>query len=137
MRLATLLLAVLTFTGCTLVDRRTFAPAPEAQAKPPVTAPAAPEDKRTALVTIEFSVPAPSYEELLRAAVRAAQSRDPYVHFDVVAVVQNTADAETGVQRATGVMRSILRSGVPNDRVHLLLRSDPTLAADQVRVYVR
>lgn len=137
MRLASLLLAVLTFTGCTLVDRRTFAPAPEAKAQvaPPPTP--APEDTRTPLVTIDYTVPDPDYLELLRAALRAARNRDAYVQFDVVAMVRSADDAAQGVQRATGVMRAILRDGVPNDRVHLLLRSDPALAADQVRVYVR
>lgn len=137
MRLATLLLAVLTFAGCTLVDRRTFAPAPEARAQAPAPVSAAAVDPRTPLVTIEYSVPEPDYLELLHAAVRAAQSRDAYVHFDVAAVVRSTADAEQGLRRAGNVMRAILRDGVPTDRVHLLLRTDPTLGADQVRVYVR
>ena len=34
-------------------------------------------------------------------------------------------------------MRAIMRDRVPATRIHLGLRTDPTLAASQVRVYVR
>jgi hypothetical protein len=129
-------LALLSFTGCTLIDQRTFAPSPEAKAQP---APAVPVvlDARTPLVTIDYTVPSPDYGELLHAAVRAAEARDADVQYDVVSVLKDTSEAAAGQQRATGVMRAIMRDRVPESRIHLALRTDPALAASQVRVYVR
>jgi hypothetical protein len=136
MRLAPLVLALLAFTGCTLIDRRTFAPTPEAKAQVPAPSPAS-IDPRTALVTIEYSVPSPDYVELLNAAVRAAEGRNPDVQYDVIAVMKDTADATEGMERATGVMRAIQRNRVPESRIHLGVRTDPALSVAQVRVYVR
>jgi hypothetical protein len=136
-RLLPFVLALLSFTGCTLIDQRTFAPSPEAKAQP--APPAAPVvvDARTALVTIDYTVPSPDYGELLHAAVRAAEARYPGVQYDVVSVLNDTTDISTGQTRATGVMRAIMRDRVPANRIHLGLRADPTLASSQVRVYVR
>jgi hypothetical protein len=135
-RFVPVVVALLSFTGCTLIDQRTFAPSPEAKAQP---APAPPVivDQRTALVTIDYTVPSPEYGELLHAAVRAAEARYPDVQYDVVSVLNDTSDISAGQQRATGVMRAIMRDRVPASRIHLALRADPTLAAGQVRVYVR
>ncbi len=136
-RLVTALLALLSFTGCTLIDQRTFAPSPEAKAQPaPPPAPVV-IDTRTPLVTIDYTDPSPDYAELLHAAVRAAESRDAEVQFDVISVLTSTADGAEGQERATGVMRAIMRDHVPADRIHLGLRTDPGLKAGQVRVYVR
>ena len=130
-------LALLSFTGCTLIDQRTFAPSPEAKAQPaPPQAPVV-LDTRTPLVTIDYTVASPDYGELLHAAVRAAEARDADVQYDVVSVLKDTAEAAAGQQRATGVMRAIMRDRVPETRIHLALRTDPALAASQVRVYVR
>jgi hypothetical protein len=135
-RLVPVVLALLSFTGCTLIDRRTFAPSPEAKAQP-APAKAVVLDTRTPLVTIDYTVTSPDYGELLHDAVRAAESRDADVQYDVVSVMKDTAGASTGQERATGVMRAIMRDRVPASRIHLALRTDPTLAASQVRVYVR
>jgi hypothetical protein len=135
-RLLPVVLALLSFTGCTLIDRRTFAPSPEAKAQPAPVAPVV-LDTRTPLVTIDYTVPSPDYSELLHDAVRAAESRDADVQYDVVSVMKDTVDASTGQERATGVMRAIMRDRVPASRIHLALRTDPTLAENQVRVYVR
>jgi hypothetical protein len=129
-------LALLSFTGCTLIDQRTFAPAPEAKAQPAVASPVV-VDTRTALVTIDYTGPSPNYGELLHAAVRAAESRYPDVQYDVVSVMTDMSAVSEGQARATGVMRAIMRDRVPPSRIHLALRGDPTLAANQVRVYVR
>jgi len=129
--------ALLCFSGCTLIDQRTFAPSPEAKAQPgPAQAPVV-VDSRIPLVTIDYTVPSPEYGELLHAAVRAAESRDADVQYDVVSVLRDTNEASEGQARATGVMRAIMRDRVPASRIHLALRADPTLAASQVRVYVR
>jgi hypothetical protein len=94
-------------------------------------------DQRTPLVTIDYTVPSPEYAELLHAAVRAAESRYPDVQYDVVAVLNDMAESSLGQERATGVMRAIMRDRVPANRIHLGLRTDSALAASQVRVYVR
>jgi hypothetical protein len=130
-------LALLSFTGCTLIDQRTFAPSPEAKAQPAPQQPPVVVDSRTPLVTIDYTVPSPDYGELLHAAVRAAEARDADVQYDVVSVMKDTSDVAAGQDRATGVMRAIMRDRVPPSRIHLALRGDPTLAANQVRVYVR
>jgi hypothetical protein len=129
-------LALLSFTGCTLIDQRTFAPSPEAKAQPVSQAPVV-LDARTPLVTIDYTVPSPEYGELLHAAVRAAEARNADVQYDVVSLMKDTSEIGLGQQRATGVMRAIMRDQVPPTRIHLAVRTDPALAASQVRVYVR
>jgi glucose/arabinose dehydrogenase len=137
MRLASVILALLTFTGCTLIDQRTFAPSPEAKAQTPAEQPKVPVDPRTALVTIDYTVASPDYAELLHYAVHAAEARDADVQYDVISVLKDTSDVAAGQERATGVMRAIMRDQVPAERIHLALRTDPSLTANQVRVYVR
>jgi hypothetical protein len=136
-RRLSVLLTLLIFSGCTLIDQRTFAPSPEAKAQTPPPLPAVPIDPRTPLVTIDYSIPSPNYEELLHYGVQAAESRDAEVQFDVISVVKDPAEAADGEERATGVMRAIMRDRVPASRIHLALRTDPALKAGQVRVYVR
>ncbi len=136
-RVLPVVVALLSFTGCTLIDQKTFAPAPEAKAQPaPAPAPVV-LDTRTPLVTIDYTIASPDYGELLHDAVRAAEARDADVQYDVVSVVKDTAEARDGQERAIGVMRAIMRDRVPETRIHLGLRTDPALAASQVRVYVR
>ncbi len=136
-KLGAVVLALLGFTGCTLIDQRTFAPSPEAKAQP--TPPPAPAsiDARTPLVTIDYTVASPDYAELLHYAVRAAENRNGEVQYDVISMLTDASEGATGQQRAAGVMRAIMRDRVPATRIHLGLRTDPTLAASQVRVYVR
>jgi hypothetical protein len=136
-RLVPVVLALLSFTGCTLIDQKTFAPAPEAQAQPATPPAAVVLDARTPLVTIDYTVPSPDYAELLHYAVHAAEARDADVQYDVVAVMKDTSEIATGQERATGVMRAIMRERVPATRIHLGVRTDPALVASQVRVYVR
>ena len=136
-RLLPVAAALLSFTGCTLIDQRTFAPSPEAKAQPAPPPVPVVVDSRTPLVTIDYTVPSPNYAELLHYAVRAAENRDADVQYDVVSVLKDTTEVAEGQERATGVMRSIMRDRVPATRIHLALRTDPTLAASQVRVYVR
>ena len=136
-RLVPIVSALLIFSGCTLIDQRTFAPSPEAKAQPAPPLPAVMVDQRTPLVTIDYTIASPDYAQLLHAAVRAAESRYPDVQYDVVSVLKDTSDASLGQERATGVMRAIMLDRVPSSRIHLGLRTDPTLVASQVRVYVR
>ena len=136
-RLVPVVLALLSFTGCTLIDQRTFAPSPEAKAEPAPPPAPVPLDKRTPLVTIDYTIPSPNYAELLHYAVQAAEARDADVQYDVVSVVKDTAQLAAGQEHAIGVMRAIMRDRVPATRIHLAVRTDPALAASQVRVYVR
>lgn len=137
MRLLPICLALLVFTGCTLIDQSTFAPAPEAKAQAPTPPPPAAIDPRTPLVTIDYTAPSPDYELLLQDAVHAAQSRNSEVQFDVVAVTSDISGAPQAQDRALGVMRAIMRDRVPASRIHLGLRTNPVLTADRVLVYVR
>lgn len=134
--LVPVVIALLSCTGCTLIDQRTFAPSPEVQVQSPPPAPVV-LDTRKPLITIDYSVVSPDYAELLHYAVRAAEARYPDVQYDVVSVMMDTSEVAAGQQRATGVMRAIMRDRVPASRIDLGLQTDPSLAASQVRVYVR
>jgi hypothetical protein len=134
-RLVPVVLALLSFTGCALIDQKTFAPSPEAKADP-LPPNQVVLDSRTPLVTIDYTVPSPDYAELLHYAVHAAEARDTDVQYDVVSVIKDTSELAAGQERATGVMRAIMRERVPSTRIHLGVRTDPALAASQVRVYV-
>jgi hypothetical protein len=135
------LVAGLSMTGCKLIDQTTFAPAPEATAVP-VTLPRI--DRRAPLVTIGYDQPNPQYHEMLGYAVHAAEARSAAVQYDVFAVVpakgapaQQVQAAGEAQQDAVGVMKAIMALGVPAERIHLGVRSDPAIVANQVRVYVR
>ena len=131
------LLVLLVFSGCKLIDQTTFAPSPEAKAQTPPPPPYVPVDTRTPLVTIDYTVPSPNYAELLHYAVRAAEARDANVQYDVIAVLKDPSEAAAGQENALDVIHAIMRDRVPDTRIHLGVRTDPTLAASQVRVYVR
>jgi hypothetical protein len=135
------LLAGLSLTGCKLIDQTTFAPAPEATPAQ-VTLPRI--DQRSPLVTIGYDQPNPQYQEMLGYAVHAAEARNAAVQYDVFAVVpakgtpaQQVQAAGAAQQDALGVMKAIMALGVPAARIHLGVRSDPAIGANQVRVYVR
>jgi hypothetical protein len=135
------LLAGLSLTGCKLIDQTTFAPAPEA-VRVQVVVPKI--DQRSALVTIGYGQPDPQYQAMLGYAVHAAEARDGTVQYDVFAVVpakgapaQQIQAAGAAQQDAVGVMKSIMALGVPAARIHLGVRADPGIDANQVRVYVR
>lgn len=132
-----LLPALCLLAGCALVDQNTFAPAPEAKAAAPAHVMLAQSDERRPLVTIDYATAAPKYQELLHYAVRAAESRERDVQYDVVAMLPSPDAAAAGQTDALGVMRAIMAEGVPADRIHLGLRAEPGLPARQVRVYVR
>lgn len=133
-----ILAALVALGGCKLIDQTTFAPAPEA--KPAAAAAAATParlDPRTPLAVIDFTSANPEYRGLLRIAVQAAESRDPRVQYDVIAVTPRLDEATTGQAQAAGVMRTMMTERVPAARIHLGLQTDPALTANQVRVYVR
>lgn len=140
-RIAPILLAALVATGCTLIDQKTFAPSPEAKAQPapPPAAPPAPVqvDPRRPLVTIDYAGADPDFSEFLHYAVRAAENRNANVQYDVVGLSPDGDGAVQAQDRAVRVMMAIMRDRVPAARIHLGMRTDPSLAMGQVRVYVR
>lgn len=130
--------AALLLSGCTLIDQTTFASAPEAVPPGPATPPPPLRvDPREPLVVIDYAEANPRYRDPLRIAVRAAESRDRRIQYDVIAVVPKLEAAAEGQARATEVMRAIMQDNVPAARIHLGLRADPSLQQPQVRVYVR
>ena len=136
MRATLFLMAGLAVGGCTLIDQTTFAPSPEAEADAPVPAPPK-VDPRTTLLTIGYDTPDPNYRELLRYAVRAAESRAPGVEYDVIAVSPAGSNLALAQSNAVEVMRTILAQGVPAARIHLGLRTEPAKSPRQVLVYLR
>jgi hypothetical protein len=131
---------LLALAGCKLIDQRTFAPAPEP------TPPAAPRstETRTPLISVVPGTKLPTYQALLRSAVRAAQARDPAVRFDVVSVVpasgtlaEQVAAADAARASAAEVAQALIGAGVPESRVSLGARPDPTAHGTEVRVYLR
>jgi hypothetical protein len=129
-----ILAAALLLAGCKLIDQTTFAPSPEETA---AKAAAPKADPRTPLVTIGYATPNPNYQDVLRYAVRAAETRVPGVQYDVVAMLPASTDAAAAQQRVSEVMRDIMAQGVPSGRIHLGLRTEPAGGAQEVRVYVR
>ena len=128
-------LAALALSACSLIDQRMFAPSPEEEPIPVVPVAHAPVEPRTPLITVDYAIPAPNYRDLLRLAVRAAESRSNSVQYDLVAA---EPDIKTGVpSQAFEIMRAMMAEGVPAARIHLGLRGEPALTAVQVRVYIR
>jgi hypothetical protein len=94
-------------------------------------------DARTALLTINYTEPNPSYQDVLRYAVRTAETRAPGVQYDVIAILPSGADVAAAQRRASEVMRSIMDQGVADSRVHLGLRTAPAGSPQEIRVYVK
>ena len=134
MRAMWVLAAGLLLAGCELIDQTTFAPSPEASAAKQ-EAPKA--DPRTPLVTIGYATPNPNYQDVLRFAVREAETRAPGVQYDVVAILPSGADAAAAQHRVAEVMRGIMAQDVPASRIHLGLRTAQAGAEQEVRIYVR
>ena len=127
--------------GCTLIDQNTFRPGAGA---PPVI-PAAPP---TPVAAGAFPGPPPLLilpagqpgTDAVRSAVAAARARKPSVKFDVVAILPGTS-TDDATRRATfgaaDVARGIVAQGVPQSRVRVLARPEPTATVGDVRIYVR
>jgi hypothetical protein len=134
MRATWILAAGLALAGCKLIDQTTFAPSPEAT---PAKTQSPQTDPRTPLLTIGYAAPDQNYQDVLRYAVRAAETRAPGVQYDVIAMLPKGADAAAGQHRAAEVMRDIMAQGVPDSRIHLGLRTEQPGDAQEIRVYVR
>jgi type IV pilus biogenesis protein CpaD/CtpE len=134
MRATWILAAGLALAGCKLIDQTTFAPSPEAT---PAKTELLNADPRTPLLTIGYAAPDQNYQDVLRYAVRAAETRAPRVQYDVIAMLPKGADAAAAQGRAAEVMRDIMGQGVPASRIHLGLRTEQPGDAQEIRVYVR
>ena len=131
-------LAIALCAGCAVVDQTTFAPSPEAKPAAETASARSPRiDPRIPLIVIDFATPNPDYRELLRYAVRAAETRKPGVQYDVVAVVKTTDNTGSAQDHAAETMRAIMAERVPAARIHLGLRAEPAMPNVQVHVYVR
>ena len=140
-----LLLPVL--AGCTLIDQTTFAPSPEPKPAPVIVPP--PVETRTPLIVIAASATPQEYAASLRNAVRAAQKRRRDIEYDVTGIapaapkasdpppVTRVVALEEAGSHAAEIMRAIMAQGVPAARIQLAVRSDPTIQAGEIRVYVR
>jgi hypothetical protein len=126
--------AGIALAGCKLVDQTTFAPSPEASPTAPAAAPKS--DPRVALLTIGYDTPNPNYQDVLRYAVREAETRAPGVRYDVIAMLPAGGDVAQAQGSAAEVMRAIMAQGVAASRVQLGLRTEPAGLTREVRVYV-
>lgn len=133
--------------GCALIDQTTFNPdagKPPVVAMRPPPAPVLPAPSGPpALLTVRLGNEAPFADEL-RDAVAAARARKRDVAFDVVAVApvggspaEQAARAEAGGEEAARVAEVIVSEGIPSSRVRLGSRTEPSVLAREVRVYVR
>jgi len=138
-----LLLLALLPCGCALVDQTTFGARPRAPA-PDQLAMALQSNGAIPLVTIRYDGAEFTYDEALARAIESAEARKPDVTFDIVTAVpakgtpaEQVRTIEQGQGDAAAVMDKMADDGVTPDRIHLSARTDPTIAAREVRVYVR
>ena len=78
--------------------------------------------------------------DAIRSAVAAARARKPGVEFDVVAILPGTLTDDATRSATLGaaeVARSIVAQGVPQSRVRVLARPEPTATVGDTRIYVR
>lgn len=133
--------------GCALPDQRTFGAAsylPPVHPPPPAKPPPPPWPGPSPLVVIQFADLSADYAGPLEQAVRAAEARKPDVAFLVVGVAPaagspaaQRAAAAHAAKAAQTVMHAIAGMGVPTGRLLLAARTDPTVKAEQVEIYVR
>lgn len=126
-----------TLAGCKMIDQTLFAPDPEPgkEATPLPTATARPAGA-TPVMTIRYDTAQPDYRATLAQAVRTVEARRPGVVYDVVAAA-NAAQAAQAGKDAAAVMAAMKELGVPNNRMHLGARVEPTLSVREVRLYLR
>ncbi len=98
----------------------------------------------TPLVTIRFDHRNVEFQQILYTALNQALQSRPNATFSVVAVspTRGTAAAvqlsQTAAQRhAQQVLRAMTDMGVPGARLGISSSTDPSIAAPEVRVYVR
>ena len=134
-------LAALSLGACHLVDQRDFNPN---AGKPPVPPPAkAAPAGPGALLTLNYAGGEPDYASALAQAVTRAMAVKPDVLFTVQTLVPlaATPDAQAAALREatqTGreIGEAIVTDGADQGQVELTVRTDPSLHAKEVRIYV-
>jgi hypothetical protein len=123
----------------------TTAPIPAAATIPATITPASQQTLRgTALVTIHFDRPNPSYQQELYSAVSTALDRRPNASFELVAIAPAQGSAgqvaltSSAAQRnAEAVLRSLAEMGLPANRVKLSAATSRDVDTPQVELFVR
>lgn len=94
-------------------------------------------------VVISFKSTHPNYEDALYTAVSRALDHDPSVKFDLVAVSPAAGNADqislyskAAKENAEGVMRSLLKMGLPADRLTLSATTSAEVHTNEVRIFV-
>jgi hypothetical protein len=94
-------------------------------------------------VVINFKSTHPKYADALYTAISRALDRDPAAKFNLVAVspAAGTADqialySKAAKENAEGVMRSLLKMGLPADRLTLSATTSSEVQTNEVRIYV-
>jgi uncharacterized phage infection (PIP) family protein YhgE len=100
--------------------------------------------KARPFVVIHFKVANPKYVDALYTAISRALDRDPSAKFNLVAVspAAGTADqiavySKAARENAEGVMRSLVKMGLPADRLTLSATTSSEVQTNEVRIYVR
>lgn len=113
-------------------------------AAPPRAAGPAGIANRRPLVVIRFDQENVPYQEPLYTAVSEALNRRPEVAFDVVSIVpqrgtpaQVALNANSARRNAEGVMQSLVRMGLPGERLSLSSTTSGQATAPEVHLYVR
>jgi len=133
-----LCVAAATLAGCKMIDQTLFRPDPEPgeEAAPP-PGPATPRPVGAASVlTIRYDSPNPDYQTALGQAVRAVEQRRPGAIYDVVAI-STAAETAQAAKDAGAVLAAMKDLGIPNNRLNLGARIDPSANVREVRLYLR
>lgn len=94
-------------------------------------------------VVINFTSTNPNYVDALYTAISRALDRDPSAKFDLVAVSPTAGSADqialyskAAKENAEGVMRSLLKMGLPADRMTLSATTSSEVQHNEVRIFV-
>ncbi len=129
---------VLALPGCRMIDQRTFerteTPAPSAVSRPDL--PPLP------LLTLRMSDPNADWRPAIDDAVRAAISRKPDVHFDVMTPVPTNASKavqdsflRNGAEDAQMVANALQADRISADHITIGVQGDPGTPTREVRLY--
>jgi hypothetical protein len=106
----------------------------------PAAAPATavPSAARRPLVTVRFDQPDVAYEQDVRFAVSRALQRRPDAVFDIVALSPpGSPPGEATRRNVAGMLKAAVAAGARADRLTLSFRTEPGVAGDEVRLFVR
>ncbi len=96
-----------------------------------------PSMAQPAFVKIKFDRESVAYRETLATAISTARRRKPDAVFDVVGVSAGRSVVPEATANATNVVNTLTSLGVDPARIRVFNSSSPTIAAHEVRIYVR